>query len=129
MPDGFADGVPSVPAVAKWCGRNDLRDTVEIQKLPLCPIFKTLFRPALGRLSEQTDNLALFGVPAKLRFLENRNAIARHFEPAASRRDQLDLRIGPRLPDISRQTDGSRFIISKRAVFDRDLHFNRDLIP
>lgn len=122
MPDGFAEGVPSVPAVAKLCVRNDLRTTVEIQKLLQCPNFKTLFRPALGRLSEQTDNLALFGVPAKLRLLENGNAIARHFEPPASRRNQLYLRIRPGLPDLSRQTDGSRLIVSKRAVFDRDFH-------
>jgi hypothetical protein len=122
MPDGFAEGVPSVPEVAKWCDCNDLRGFGEIQKPPLCPQFKTLSRPALGRLTKQPDNFALFGVPAKLRLLENRNAIAQHLEPSTTGRYQLDIRVRPGLPYLSRQTDGSWLIVSKRAVFNRDLH-------
>jgi len=58
----------------------------------------------------------------KLRLLKDGHAIEADLEPTAARRDQLDFRIGPRFLELSRQPDGSGLIVSKRAVFDRDLH-------
>ena len=56
------------------------------------------------------------------RFFEDRNFIHNDLEPPAARWNQLDLRFGITLPHLSRQTGGSRFIVSKRAVFDGDFH-------
>ena len=58
----------------------------------------------------------------KLRFLENRNPVTGHLEAAAAGRDQLDIRIRPFLRELSRQPGSSGLVVSKRAVFDRDLH-------
>ena len=62
------------------------------------------------------------GVPSELRFLEKRHSVAQHFEPAASRRNQLDSGAGVPVSELSRQTGGSGLVVSERAVFDRDVH-------
>ena len=59
---------------------------------------------------------------AKLRFLKNRNAIAHDLEPAPFGGPHLDLYVLIAIPDLSRQTGGSRLIVSKSAVLDRNLH-------
>jgi hypothetical protein len=71
-------------------------------------------------LAEQSYNFAGLGVAAKLGLLENRRTIAKHLEPSAARRDQLHLFTRKCLTNFSRQTDGAWFVVSDRAVFDRD---------
>jgi hypothetical protein len=75
-------------------------------------------------LLEQLHDLAFLGMPVELGLLEYGPAIAQNFEPPALRRNQLDFRFRKRLPYLSRQPGGSGFIVSNRAVFDCDLHFN-----
>ena len=58
----------------------------------------------------------------KLRFLEDRHPVTGHLEATAARGDQLDTRIRPFLCKLSRQPGSSGLVVSKRAVFDRDLH-------
>ena len=76
----------------------------------------------LGRLFEKPDNFATLRVTVKFGFLEYRNAVETHFEPPASRWNQLDSSIGPSRTYLSRQPGGSGLIVSKSAVFDRDFH-------
>lgn len=57
---------------------------------------------------------------AELRFLEDRHAVAKHLEPAASRRDQFHLFTRNCITNLRRQTDGAWLVASDRAVFDRD---------
>ena len=78
--------------------------------------------PWLGRLLQQLDDFTRCCVPAKFGLLEHRNSVARDFEPPASRRNHLDLRFRPLFANLSRQPGGSGFVVSKGAVFDRDLH-------
>ena len=58
----------------------------------------------------------------ELRFLEDRLAVGDHLEPPLARRDQLDDDSGKVLAKLGRQTDGPRFVVSHRAVFDLDFH-------
>jgi hypothetical protein len=77
---------------------------------------------ASALLLQQTDDLAPRRVTAGLRFLENRVPVAHHLEPSATRRHELDLRLREPLTNLGRQTGGPRFVVSHRAVFDRDSH-------
>jgi hypothetical protein len=71
---------------------------------------------------EQANDLSRTGVPPEFRFLEYRHAVRDDLESSASRRDQFDARLRKPLTKLSRQPDGSRFVISHRAIFDRDVH-------
>ena len=53
---------------------------------------------------------------------EHPAAVRIHFEHAARRLDQLDLRMGEGLTDFGRQTGGPRLIVSDDAEFDGDAH-------
>ena len=71
---------------------------------------------------KELHHLATLGVPPQLRLLEHGDAVTMHLEPpTAGRQEQFD-RFRMRLPNLGRQTGGSRFVVSHRAVFDRDLH-------
>jgi hypothetical protein len=58
----------------------------------------------------------------QLGFLENRLTIAMNLKATAARRHQRHCGILELSLDFGRQTDGPRFVVSKRAVLDRDRH-------
>jgi hypothetical protein len=59
---------------------------------------------------------------AELRLLEYGLSISHHLEPAAARRDQLDLGVRIRVANRGRQTGGPGFVVSNDAEFDRNAH-------
>jgi hypothetical protein len=61
----------------------------------------------------------------QFRFFEDWPAVANDFEPAAPRLDQFYICFGKALTNLSRQTGGSRFVVSNDAVFYADIHFVR----
>ena len=71
----------------------------------------------------ESCDLARSRVPSESRFFKNRSFIHDDFEPSAAGWNQLDLRVRIPLPHLSRQTGGSWLVVSKSAVFDRDLHW------
>jgi len=73
-------------------------------------------------LFQKPDDLTGLCVSVQLRFLENRLPIESDFETTPARWNQLDVPVGPSVPELSRQTGGSRLIVSKSAVFDADFH-------
>ena len=79
-------------------------------------------RNCSGRRSQQGDNLALCGMPSKLRFLINGNAVLENFETTTRTRSQTDLRVGELARKLGRQTGGPWLVVSNRAIFDRKLH-------
>jgi hypothetical protein len=70
----------------------------------------------------ESQHLARLGVAFQVALLEYRHAVHRHLETSAAGRVQPDVGVGIVLPDRGRQTDGPRFVVSGRAVFDQDLH-------
>ena len=56
----------------------------------------------------QPQDLPGLGVPAELRFLEDRSAVAKDLEPSLAGWNQLHLRGGMLRADLGRQTDGPR---------------------
>jgi hypothetical protein len=59
-------------------------------------------------------------MPVQLRFLKNRDAVARNLEAAAPGRDQIDLDVRPSFFQLRRQPGSAWLVVSKSAVFDRD---------
>ena len=55
---------------------------------------------------------------------KNRLSVYRHFEDAAARLDQPDIRVGICLLQLSRQTGGSRVIVSNYAILDGYTHLD-----
>ena len=61
------------------------------------------------------------GPVARFQFGMDEFAIDANFKSTAARRDQLHI-CNPRyVPNLGRQTDGTRFVVSGRAIFDRYL--------
>src|SRR5687768_15990633 len=84
---------------------------------------ETVFGRCLSaRGAEKTHDFAGGRVASELRFLEHRVPVPLHFEAPATRRDQLDSRVGKRLTKLRRQTGGARLVASDGAVLDRDRH-------
>jgi hypothetical protein len=81
------------------------------------PILHSLFS-TLAALREQLQDFSGARMPIELRLLEDGSAVAQDFEAALARRNHLDLGGGIRCADLGRQTDGPRFVVSKRAVLD-----------
>jgi hypothetical protein len=73
-------------------------------------------------LLDQSQHLARLGVTAQALLREDPTPVNFHFEHAARRLDELDVRVRISLADFGRQTGGSGFIVSDDAVFDRDTH-------
>ena len=71
---------------------------------------------------QQPDDLARVGMAVQLRLLEDRNTVTDDLEASASRRDQLDLGVGPPLFQLRRQPGSAWLVVSKRTVFDGDFH-------
>lgn len=61
-------------------------------------------------------------MPSKHGFLEEWHTIPHDFESPSRARREHHVRSGKVFRDLGRQTDGSGFVLSERAVFDRDIH-------
>jgi hypothetical protein len=72
--------------------------------------------------SEQLEDLPGTRVAIEPGLLEDRSAVLRDLESTAAGRNHPDLRVGIFPPDLGRQTDGPRFVVSQLAIFDRDRH-------
>lgn len=55
-------------------------------------------------------------------FLEDWHTVPHDFESPSRARREHHVRAGKVFRDLGRQTDGPGFVLSKRAVFDRDIH-------
>jgi hypothetical protein len=64
-------------------------------------------------------------VPPERALGEDHYVVHRHFEDATGGRDQLDVGIGIRLLQLSRQTGGSGLVISDYAELDSHMHDSR----
>jgi len=73
-------------------------------------------------LLEELQHLAGLGVPPERLLGEDAAAVDLNLEHPARGLDQLDLGLGIRLANLSRQTGGSRLVVSDDAVFDRHAH-------
>lgn len=56
---------------------------------------------------------------------EDQRVVHRHFEDSTGRRDQLDVGVGIRLLQLSRQTGGSGLVVSDDAELDTHMHDDR----
>jgi hypothetical protein len=74
------------------------------------------------RARDQLQDLSGRGVAPEGLLGENQLAFHRDFEDAARRRDQPDVGVGDLLFQLSRQTGGSRLVVSDDAVFDNHAH-------
>ena len=132
--------MPYLRSVLKLLTHNSLCRSRPGEAAPRCHPSRTPLRTYLGRsetnnpgllLSMRTverarnesRDLARSRVSAEPRLFEDRHSIQHHFEPSASRWNQLDLCVRIPLPRLSRQTGGSWLIVSKSTVFDGDLHW------
>jgi hypothetical protein len=77
-------------------------------------------------LAQQAYDLAWLRVSAELGLLEHGYAVSENLEPAAAARLELDVYAWKVLRDLGRQTGGPGLVVSKRAVFDRDGHDERE---
>ena len=74
------------------------------------------------RARDESRDLSRSRVSSDPRLFENRHSVQHDFKPPAARWKQLDLRVRIPLLHLSRQTGGSRLVVSNNAVFDADLH-------
>ena len=129
MASCFAGGVPGMALSRNSLGDKYLRIYSAAPTRWKCPLERTLlfqdwtlWNFLRFAFFDQPHDLARFSVAMELRFLKNRNAVYYNLKASTPRRYQLDVRGGPVISELSRQTGGSRLIVSKRAVFDRDFH-------
>jgi hypothetical protein len=67
-------------------------------------------------------DLSRLGVTAERALGKDEIAVHRNLEHPAGRRHQADLRLREQLLQLSRQTGGSRLVISDNAILDHDAH-------
>jgi hypothetical protein len=75
-----------------------------------------------ARASDQLQNLCRLRVSAEGLLGEHQLAVHGDLEDAAGGRDQPDFGVGMVLFQLSRQTGGSRLVVSDDAVFDDHAH-------
>jgi len=68
-------------------------------------------------------------VPAEPKLRKNQVAVDADLERAAGALNELDGRFGINLANLSRQTGGSRFVVSDDAVLNSDLHHGSSRVP
>jgi hypothetical protein len=61
-------------------------------------------------------------MPAGCLLGKHQLAIDSHLEQTSGRLHQADLRVGKHLSQLSRQTGGSRLVVSDNAVLNRHIH-------
>ncbi len=126
----FASEVPAVPI------RVSLYSTTFYDSNKIClarwsvhalgHLCQELWTPkSTSDFCQQADDLARLCVASGFRLLIHRNPIAGYFKTSPPRGNQLDFSPGVLFSNLSRQTGGSRFVASKRTVFDRDFHRER----
>ena len=81
------------------------------------------------RRGDEGEDLARLGVMPGLRLLEDRRAVHHDFEAPAARGDERHLGVRVLRLELRRQTGGAWFVVSDRAVFDRDLHGSLECAP
>ena len=70
----------------------------------------------------ELPDLARLGVAPKPGLLKYRRPFEHDFEPASTRRDQIDRRRWVTLAELSRQTGSSGLVVSNGTIFDLDVH-------
>jgi hypothetical protein len=75
-----------------------------------------------ARTRDQSRDLSRLGMTAERAFGEDQVAVHGHLEHPPGRRDQAKLRLRELLLQLSRQTGGSRLVISDDAVLDHHAH-------
>lgn len=70
----------------------------------------------------QAEDFTWLGMPIQGSFREDQFPINCDLKHTARTSDKLNVGVGERFLDFSRQTGSSRFIVSDCAVFDRDPH-------
>jgi len=73
----------------------------------------------------ELENLARLRVPPERLLRKHPAPVDLDFEHAARGLDELHLRLGVGLANLSRQTGGSRFVVSDYAVLDGDPHIGK----
>jgi hypothetical protein len=76
----------------------------------------------------QTDDFARLRMAMQLRFLEDWLTIDCDFKAPTRAGVQADVGADKRFANLGRQTGGPRLVVSKRTVFDADLHGARSYI-
>jgi hypothetical protein len=71
---------------------------------------------------QQLDDLAGTRVPVEFRLLEYRRPVGDDLEAPAAGRDQLDFGVRKLFTKLGGQPGRPRFVVSHRAIFDRDVH-------
>jgi hypothetical protein len=75
-----------------------------------------------ARLLDQSHDLPWLGMPPERPLGKDEIAVHGHLEHPAGRGDETDLRVGPFLLQLSRQTGGSGLIVSDDAELDDHAH-------
>jgi len=75
-----------------------------------------------ARTTDQLHDLSRLGVTAERALRKDEIAVHRYLEHPAGRRHQADLRFREQLLQLSRQTGGSRLVISDDTILDYDAH-------
>jgi len=73
----------------------------------------------------ELEHLARLRVPSERLLRKHPAPVDLDFEHAARGLDELHLRLGVGLANLSRQTGGSRFVVSDYAVLDGDPHIGK----
>ena len=76
-------------------------------------------------LSDQLEHFPRRRVAPQRPLGEDQRVIHRNLEDSAGGRDQLDVGIGIRLLQLSRQTGGSGLVVSDDAELDTHMHADR----
>lgn len=79
-----------------------------------------------GRALDQGQNFARLGVPPEGSLGIDQGPVGGHFERAAGRLHQANVRFRERLLELGRQTGGPWLVVSNDAVLDRDFHVRLD---
>src|SRR5258705_11821841 len=132
-----ARAVPYVVHTSNSLSYNELAQSKPAPQTTECPLPRTKIDtlstlrmscrlPSVSsRLFEERQDFTRLGVAPRPRFLVHGFPVAKYFEAAASRRNHLQVRLGKTLANLSRQTGGSRLVVSNDAIFDADLHSAR----
>lgn len=118
---GLKVGVPSEPPVRRATGASPARNALDAKESAL----------GLGRCivyRKKLHHLARFGVAAKFGLLEDRGAVAGDFKASPAGWRQCDDRLWKRRTNLGRQTGGPWLVVSKRTVFNADLHGFRSVV-
>jgi hypothetical protein len=103
----------------KWFGAGDTFVTA-----PATGASSRGYSQLQGRsgVGEQPHDFARLCMPPAGLLGEHQRSIPEYFESAATRGQQVDLRVGVRSTNLGGQTGRPGFVVSHRAVFNVDMH-------